>query len=126
MQAGSIRLYISALKTCWFPFEMANFSMSAGQAVAVASLLVLFTYLYSKLYYMRFKQNAHFPQLPPSLLFGHLTTFGKIMKQGHLDRHPGRHSLGILSAGARSTSIDRQQMISSRRCAGRWESRRSS
>ncbi|KAI1455996.1 cytochrome P450 [Annulohypoxylon moriforme] len=58
------------------------------QAFAIASLVITGTYLYSKLYYRRFKQNAHIPQLPSSLLWGHLLAFDKFTKQGILDRHP--------------------------------------
>ncbi|RYO85915.1 hypothetical protein DL762_004994 [Monosporascus cannonballus] len=67
---------------------MASSLPGSVQAVAIASLLVTFTYLYGKLHYRQFKQNAHLPQLPSSLLFGHLMTFNKITKQGHTDRHP--------------------------------------
>ncbi|KAI1447778.1 cytochrome P450 [Annulohypoxylon stygium] len=67
---------------------MATFLANPVQAFVVASLLVTGTYLYSKLYYRRFKQNAHLPQLPSSLLWGHLMVFDKFTKEGILDRHP--------------------------------------
>ncbi|OTB07439.1 hypothetical protein M426DRAFT_20136 [Hypoxylon sp. CI-4A] len=56
--------------------------------LTIASLLVTATYLYIKLYSKRFKQNAHLPQLPPSLLWGHLRTFDDFTKRGIKDRHP--------------------------------------
>lgn len=71
---------------------MATFLANPVQAFVVASLLVTGTYLYSKLYYRRFKQNAHLPQLPSSLLWGHLMVFDKFTKEGILDRHPGECS----------------------------------
>ncbi|KAK8032071.1 hypothetical protein PG990_001805 [Apiospora arundinis] len=45
-------------------------------------------FLYRNLYYRRFIQNAHIPQLPPSLLWGHIKVFYDYTKQGKLDRHP--------------------------------------
>lgn len=71
---------------------MANLLTSPMQAIAVAGLLVTGTYLYSKLYYRRFKQNAHIPQLPSSLLWGHLLVFDEFTKRGIPDRHPGESS----------------------------------
>ncbi|KAI0883929.1 cytochrome P450 [Annulohypoxylon maeteangense] len=67
---------------------MATFLASPVQAFVIASLVVTGTYLYSKLYYRRFKQNAHLPQLPSSLLWGHLMAFDRYTKQGIPDRHP--------------------------------------
>ncbi|KAH7323262.1 putative cytochrome P450 monooxygenase [Stachybotrys elegans] len=61
---------------------------SPAQAAVVASIVIVGTYLYSKLYYHRFKLNAHIPQLPSSLLFGHLIAFDAFTKKGVLDRHP--------------------------------------
>ncbi|KAK2591231.1 hypothetical protein QQS21_011073 [Conoideocrella luteorostrata] len=58
------------------------------QAMLLASLLLAGAYLYSKLYYLRITQNAHIPQLPSSLLWGHLLLFDKFTKQGVVDRHP--------------------------------------
>ncbi|KAI1388507.1 cytochrome P450 [Hypoxylon trugodes] len=67
---------------------MATFLTSPIQGFVVAFLLVVVTYFYSKLHYKRFKQNAHIPQHPPSLLWGHLAIFDKFSKQGAADRHP--------------------------------------
>ncbi|KAI0097660.1 putative cytochrome P450 monooxygenase [Nemania sp. FL0031] len=58
------------------------------QAVVISSLLLTAVYLYRKLYYKRFIQNAHIPQLPPSLLWGHGLTFESLTKRGASDRHP--------------------------------------
>lgn len=70
---------------------MANLLTSPIQAFAVAGLLVTGTYLYTKLYHRRFKQNAHIPQLPSSLLWGHLKVFDDFTKRGIPDRHPGEY-----------------------------------
>ncbi|KAI1264041.1 cytochrome P450 [Xylariaceae sp. FL1019] len=53
-----------------------------------ASLAVLGTYLLVKLRYKRFTQYAHLPQLPPSLLLGHLKTMDEYIRRGRADRHP--------------------------------------
>lgn len=71
---------------------MANLLTGPVQAIAVSGLLVAGTYIYTKLYYRRFRQNAHIPQLPSSLLWGHLMVFDKFTKQGIADRHPGESS----------------------------------
>lgn len=63
------------------------------EALTIALLLVTATYLYINLYYKRFKQNAHLPHLPPSLLWGHLKTFDDFTKRGIRDRHPGKNFL---------------------------------
>ncbi|KAI1095024.1 cytochrome P450 [Rostrohypoxylon terebratum] len=67
---------------------MASLLDNPVQAFVIASLVITSTYLYGKLYYRRFKQNAHLPQLPSSLLWGHLMAFDKFTKEGILDRHP--------------------------------------
>lgn len=59
------------------------------QAVLGTLVLLASAYLYNKLHYRRFRQNAHIPQLPPSLLWGHLRLFDQFTKQGIPDRHPG-------------------------------------
>ncbi|KAI1112398.1 putative cytochrome P450 monooxygenase [Nemania sp. NC0429] len=58
------------------------------QGVVISSLLLTAVYLFRKLYHKRFIQNAHIPQLPPSLLWGHLLTFDSYTKRGISDRHP--------------------------------------
>lgn len=58
------------------------------QAILVTSIVAVSTWLYRKLYHKRFEQNAHIPQLPSSLLFGHLIKFDEYTKKGALDRHP--------------------------------------
>lgn len=59
------------------------------QAMLVTAVLLAGAYLYNKLLYKRFRQNAHLPQLPSSLLWGHLLLFDKFTKRGAIDRHPG-------------------------------------
>ncbi|KAK2025836.1 cytochrome P450 52A11 [Colletotrichum zoysiae] len=46
--------------------------MLSPLSVALLALPALLLYFYLALYYRRFKQYAHFPQLKPSLLWGHL------------------------------------------------------
>lgn len=57
--------------------------------VVVAAAVLLGTYLYSQLHYKRFKQYAQFPQLPTSLLFGHLKYLDQFIRSGKLNGHPG-------------------------------------
>jgi hypothetical protein len=55
--------------------------------LAAATLLA---YLYNRLHDARFKKHAKFPQLPRTLLLGHLKAFGEAITQnGPTDRHPG-------------------------------------
>ncbi|KAK6214427.1 hypothetical protein LQW54_004334 [Pestalotiopsis sp. IQ-011] len=67
---------------------MTSLWTSPIHAFAIASLLISGAYLYSTLHYRRFRQNAHIPHLPSSLLWGHLLTFDRLTKQGATDRHP--------------------------------------
>ncbi|RYP80361.1 hypothetical protein DL769_002510 [Monosporascus sp. CRB-8-3] len=60
--------------------------MLAPLLAAVTVLVLSFTY--HKLRYIRFQQYAHFPQLPSSLLLGHLKAFGEFMKANKPDAHP--------------------------------------
>ncbi|KAK6833448.1 hypothetical protein PG987_008142, partial [Apiospora arundinis] len=52
------------------------------------AVIIAGTFLYRNLYYRRFIQNAHVPQLPSSLIWGHIKVFYDYTKQGKLDRHP--------------------------------------
>ncbi|KAJ3546154.1 hypothetical protein NM208_g2144 [Fusarium decemcellulare] len=56
--------------------------------IVAAALSLLVTYLYTTLRFKRFKQYAHLPQLPPSLLWGHMRVYDEFMKRGNKDRHP--------------------------------------
>lgn len=51
---------------------------------------LLAVYLYSKLRYMRLSQYREFPQLEPSLVWGHMKALYAAMKRGPLDRHFGQ------------------------------------
>ncbi|KAK0630535.1 cytochrome P450 52A11 [Bombardia bombarda] len=53
-----------------------------------AALVLLASYLYRLVWHKRFKQYASIPQLPPSLVLGHLKTFDDFIKRGKADRHP--------------------------------------
>lgn len=65
--------------------------------VALLALPVLLLYLYSALYYRRLKQYAHFPQLQPSLLWGHLKAINDFhLKRGEKDAQLGQFRLHIL------------------------------
>ncbi|CAI7627544.1 unnamed protein product [Penicillium palitans] len=48
---------------------------------------ILLFYLWKKVTYYRTKQYAGFPQLPPSLLWGHLSTLGKLVKTNRSNIH---------------------------------------
>jgi hypothetical protein len=56
--------------------------------VAVTALLV--GYLYRKLRYKRFQQYAAFPQMPTSLILGHLKTVDDYIRKGKPNAHPGK------------------------------------
>ncbi|KAI2780490.1 cytochrome P450 [Daldinia loculata] len=56
--------------------------------LVLAGLSLLAAYLYNKLRYKRFQQYAGIPQLPPSLLLGHLKLMGEYLARGPADRHP--------------------------------------
>ncbi|KAK8131103.1 hypothetical protein PG984_007541 [Apiospora sp. TS-2023a] len=58
------------------------------QALAVAALALLVTYMYRKLHHMRLVAHAHLPQHPPSLFWGHLKVFDEFIKRGVTNRHP--------------------------------------
>lgn len=51
---------------------------------------ILLFYLWKKVTYYRTKQYAGFPQLPPSLLWGHLSTLGKLVKTNRSNIHIGQ------------------------------------
>lgn len=51
---------------------------------------ILLFYLWKKATYYRTKQYAGFPQLPPSLLWGHLSTLDKLLKTNRPNIHIGR------------------------------------
>lgn len=57
--------------------------------VVVAAAVLIGTYLYSQLHYKRFKQYSQFPQLPSSLLLGHLKYLDQFIRSGKVNGHPG-------------------------------------
>ncbi|KAI1420271.1 cytochrome P450 [Xylaria sp. FL1777] len=56
--------------------------------LVLTSFAIVATYLYVKIRHKRFSQYAFFPQLPPSLILGHLKTMDEYMQRGPADRHP--------------------------------------
>ncbi|KAI1074368.1 cytochrome P450 [Whalleya microplaca] len=54
----------------------------------VATIALLGPYLYSKLRDKRFKQYAFFPQMPTSLILGHLKTMDSFIRAGKPNGHP--------------------------------------
>ncbi|KAK2601828.1 hypothetical protein QQS21_004611 [Conoideocrella luteorostrata] len=54
----------------------------------VAATVLILAFCCRKLQYIRFRQHAQFPQLPASLVFGHLKTFGDFIKRNK----PGAHA----------------------------------
>lgn len=58
--------------------------------VALLALLPLLAfYLYQRLYYHRFQEFANWPQLPTSLIWGHLKQLGVFIDKGEKNRHAG-------------------------------------
>lgn len=53
------------------------------------SIPLLLIYLCHKVYYLRKKQFSAWPQLPPSLTWGHLKGLHEFINQGENDRHIG-------------------------------------
>lgn len=82
------------------------------QALVVASLLTISIFLFTKLVEKRHKQFAHLPQLPTSLLWGHLQLFARYTKHGAQDRHPGN----TFPLQHRPPTNNRQKMQSLLRC----------
>ncbi|KAI7786122.1 hypothetical protein LA080_004506 [Diaporthe eres] len=70
--------------------------MLAPLLAAIAVLVLTFTY--RRLRYIRFQQYAHFPQLPSSLLLGHLKAFGEFMKASKPDAHPDMAMIAMSKA----------------------------
>ncbi|KAK8037379.1 cytochrome P450 [Apiospora marii] len=58
-------------------------------SLILAALPLICIYLYKTLYHKRFVQYGSIPQLPSSLVWGHLATFDAYIKRGSRDRHPG-------------------------------------
>ncbi|KAM7189863.1 Cytochrome P450 [Naviculisporaceae sp. PSN 640] len=58
------------------------------KALLIATLPVLFWYLYTRLRYKRFRQYASLPQLPSSLVLGHLAAFDEYNRRGPPAQHP--------------------------------------
>ncbi|KAK2615795.1 hypothetical protein N8I77_002522 [Diaporthe amygdali] len=54
----------------------------------VAAVVLLVSYLYSKIRFKRLRQFARFPQLPPSVLLGHLQTVDEFVKRSEPGAHP--------------------------------------
>jgi leucyl-tRNA synthetase len=57
--------------------------------IVLAVLPVLAVYLYQKLHYHRFVQYASWPQMQPSLLWGHLKKMNEFIERGVRQRHVG-------------------------------------
>lgn len=74
---------------------MALAAFISGSSLLIASAVLAVAYLYYSLYQRRFRHNSHIPQLPRSLLWGHLLLFDKYTKQGLPDRHTGEFCLNI-------------------------------
>ncbi|PYH46164.1 cytochrome P450 [Aspergillus saccharolyticus JOP 1030-1] len=53
----------------------------------LALLPLLAIYLWQRLRYLRFNQHASWPQLPPSLLWGHMKALNEFVKRGEPRRH---------------------------------------
>ncbi|KAI0107469.1 cytochrome P450 [Nemania sp. FL0031] len=58
--------------------------------IVLTGAALLVSYLFSRLWYLRFTQYGHIPQLPSHLLWGHLKLFGEFTSRGVQDRHPDK------------------------------------
>lgn len=79
------------------PVNMLIYPVSTFQGLILTTVLVVGAYVYRSLHEKRVGRNAHIPQLPSSLLWGHLLQFDKFTKQGHADRHPGKEQKALFS-----------------------------
>lgn len=68
------------------------------KSILFAATALVITYLYNRLRYKRLLQHAKIPQVPPSLLLGHLKTLDELIKRGPADRHPGNPMSRLCSA----------------------------
>lgn len=57
--------------------------------LVVAAIPAIAFYLYQKLYYLRFQEYAAWPQLQPSLVWGHLKAMHEFIEAGEKQRHVG-------------------------------------
>ncbi|KAH8880906.1 cytochrome P450 [Thozetella sp. PMI_491] len=56
--------------------------------LVVAAIAVLAPYLYSRLRYQRLSRYAKYPQMPPSLILGHLKAIDEFIRAGKPNGHP--------------------------------------
>lgn len=70
--------------------------MLAPLLAAITVLVLSFTF--RRLRYIRFQQYANFPQLPSSLLLGHLKAFGEFIKANKPDAHPDMAMIAMSKA----------------------------
>ena len=87
--------------------------------LVLAALPLIGIYLYNKAYHKRFVQFASIPQLPSSLVWGHLQIFDAYIKRGPRDRHPGKSPDFCNQSNAMLTWL---QTWSLPRCSRPWES----
>ncbi|KAM7190409.1 Cytochrome P450 [Rhypophila sp. PSN 637] len=64
---------------------------SSTSTVLLAIAAVFLSWAYTRLRFIRFRQYAHFPQYPSSLILGHLGAFGDLTKRNDKLR-PGAHA----------------------------------
>ena len=57
----------------------------------IVALPLLAAYLVTTIWHRRLKQYAHFPQLKPSLIWGHMKALHEFRQRGPPDRHVGKH-----------------------------------
>jgi hypothetical protein len=53
---------------------------------------LLILYLVDRTRYLRLRQYGRFPQLPPSLVWGHMKALDEVMGQGDRRRHIGKRT----------------------------------
>jgi hypothetical protein len=58
----------------------------------IAAAAIIVSHLYRRLRYKRLQQYAFIPQLPPSVLLGHLKKIDDYIKAGKPNGHPGAYA----------------------------------
>lgn len=62
-----------------------------------AAIAVLLPYLYRRTRFKRLHQFGRFPQLPPSIILGHLQTVDEFVKRSAPGAHPGKYLVPLIT-----------------------------
>lgn len=85
----SMRLVCTFLQFQQFGGWACDWRATMAWTLVVAIIPILLLYLWKKVSYHRKKEYAWLPQLPPSLLWGHLSTLDKLLKASRPNIHIG-------------------------------------